>query len=124
MTLNRSADAWCSCEFSSGILAQVSLFLLIRSKSEGQSLTYQNLFLSSFLCKSCIKFHIPEMETAGANINDQLQLTLMFSFYINLVSKYSLLVWVSHLDKRRDLFLQPFHHCRCTCSHLVMLCSD
>jgi len=74
MTLNRSADAWYSCEFSSGILAQVSLVLLTRPKSEGQSFTYQNLSLSSFLCKSCVKIHIPEMETPSANINDQLQL--------------------------------------------------
>lgn len=91
MTLNRCADAWCSCEFSSGILAQVPLVLLIWSKSEGQSFTYENLFLSSFLCKSCIKFHIPEMETPSANTNDQLQLTLMLSFYISLVSKCALL---------------------------------
>lgn len=90
MTLTRSADAWCSCEFSSGILAQVSLDLLIWSQSEGQSFTYQNLFLPSLLCKSCLKFRIPEMETPSANTNGQLQLTLMFSFYINRVSK---VVW-------------------------------
>ena len=88
MTLNRSADAWCSCEFSPGILAQISLVLLIWSKSEGQSFTYQNLLLFSFLCK--YKWPI----TVDSNV-----------FFLHQSCPQVLSsVWVSHLDKRRHLF--------------------
>lgn len=39
---------WCSSELSSGILATIPLVLLVGSKSDWQSFTYQHLFLSFF----------------------------------------------------------------------------
>lgn len=90
---------WCSCELSSGILAPIPLVLLVGSKSDWQSFTYQHLFLS-FFCQTCIKFHIPEMEIPSAS-------SVGFSIFFLLQPCQQVLfsVWVPHLllDMRRDL---------------------